>query len=394
MIDFTLTERQKMLKEMAHDFAVNEIRPMAMAMDHEPDPAKGFAMAFEIAKKAMQLGFGKLRIPEEYGGMGMGFRDWAAAYEEIAWGDAGIATTISVSQGVAMQFVMDAREEHKKQWLLPYCEDTTGTFLFCGSMTEPAGGSEMVYPGDDIKLGMRDKAVLKGDEYVLNASRLFCTNAAVAKMLLISLRTDPNKRSWDSLADFVVPMDTPGVQVGKPFNLIGFRGSCQSEVVLDNVRLPKDCYFAPINIDWGAYMTGGMNLGIRGLAIARSAYEETLAYATDRQIWGMRLRDHDIVAAKLSEMRTKIEQTRALIYKIAWAMDNRDVNEGLHNYLAMPMISGARMAREVTADCLEILGTYGLTKECPVEKWLRDAQVVGMPDAGVNMQKIFMAKRL
>jgi acyl-CoA dehydrogenase len=394
MIDFELTEEQKMLKQMAHDFAEKEIRPNAMKWDHEPDSEKAFNMAWDVAKKGFQLGFGKMRVPEKYGGNGCSNRDWVVFFEEIAWGDAGVATTFNVSQGVAMQIAVDGNEEVKQKWLVPYCEDKTGEFVFCGSMTEPAGGTEMICPLDDPALGMKDRAVLEGDEYILNASRLFCTNSSVAKVMLISMRTDPKKRNWDSITDFVVPMNTPGVSVGKPFNMTGFRGSGQCEVVLDNVRLPKSSYFAPVDINWGAYMTSGINIGTRGVAIARSAYEEALSFTTDRKIWGMRLRDHELVASKLTEMRIKIEQARALIWKIAWALDNKKESDGFFKFIPMAMIAGATVAREVTTEAINLMGTYGATKDCPVEKYARDAVMVALPDAGINVQKIFLAQRL
>ncbi len=394
MIDFSLNEEQKMLRSLAHDYAEKEIRPIALKMDQEPDPSKSFAMAFEAAKKGFQLGFGKIKIPEKYGGIGKGNIELAIVIEEITWGDVGIACCISACAGVADMIAFAGTEEQIEKWVIPYCECKTGDFIFCGSMTEPAGGSEMVCPLPDPALGMKDRAVLDGDEYVLNASRLFCTGSAVAKALMISLRTDQTKPNKDSIADFLVPMDTPGVTVGAANDMIGFRGSVQADLFLDNVRLPKSCYFGPVDLDWGAYLTGGVKIGARAIGIARAAYEEALNFATDRIIWGQRLRDHEYISAKLTDMRMKIEATRSLVYRMAWALDNRELSEGLYNLLPIAMINGCDMVRQVTVDAMDIIGTFSSSRECAVQKYARDALVLPLIDGGANLQRVLLSKRL
>jgi alkylation response protein AidB-like acyl-CoA dehydrogenase len=394
MIDFSLTEEQKMLRQTVHDFSLKEIRPNAMKWDREPDPVKSFDLAFEVTKKGFQLGFGKIQIPEKYGGYGGTNVDFALVCEELAWGDAGVTTTISACHGVALLLAMFGSEEVKKKWLIPYCEDETGDFLMSGSMTEPEGGSEMMCPLPDPSLGMKGRATLQGEEYVLNATRVYCSSVARARLLLITLRTDPTKPNKDSLADFLVPMDTPGVTVGAPASLMGFRGSLQSEVYLDNVRLPRSCYLSRADINWGAYMTGGIKIGARSLGIARAAYEVALDYATQRKIWGQRLRDHGYMAGKLAEMKMKIEASRSLLYRTAWALDHKEDSEGFFNLLPMTMIHGCQTLREVVVNALDILGTYGVTKECAVEKYTRDAMVLSSIDGGVSLQRIFLAQRL
>ena len=394
MIDFTFTDEQKMLRQTAHDFAEKEIRPKAPLWDREQDPLKAFEMAFEVTRKGFQLGFGKIQIPEKYGGYGGSNVDFALVCEELAWGDAGVTTTISATHGVALLIAIFGSDEAKKRWLIPYCEDETGDYLMSGSMTETGGGSEMVCPLPDPALGMKGRAELKGDEYVMNASRVFCTSAARAKVLLFTLRTDPTKPNKDSMADFLIPAGTPGLTIGAPANLMGFRGSLQSEAFLDDVHLPKSSFLSKADINWGAYMTGGVKIGARALGIARAAYEVALDYATQRKIWGQRLRDHGLLAGKLSDMKIKIESSRSLLYRTAWAMDHREASEGFFNLLPMAMISGCQTLREVVIDALDILGTYGVTKECPVEKYARDAMTLCSIDSGISLQKIFLSQRL
>lgn len=394
MIDFTLSESQKMLQTMAHDFAEKEIRPFINQWDKEPDPVKASARAFEVAKKGMKLGFGKVQVPEKWGGYGGGAIDYCVVFEELAWGDPGIASAISVSHGCALQLAIDGNEEQKKKWLQPYCEDESGEFLLCGSMTEPVGGSEMLCPLPDPALGMRDKAIIKDGMYVINGSRSVCTNGARARVCLISLRTDATKPNWDSIADFVIPMNTPGISVGRAHDLTGFRGAMQNEVHFDNVRVPLDSFVAKTNIDWGAYLTSGYKQGIRAAGLARAAYEEALRYATERIIWGQRLRDHEYISGLLVDMKIKIENLRSLCYRMAWAMDNRADSDGFFKLLPMPFIYSAQVVREVTGDALNILGFYGATKESLVEKCCRDALVVGITDGGATLHKYFLAKRL
>lgn len=394
MIDFSLTEEQKMLRQMAHDFAEKEMRPISLRADHEADPDECWKVAEPVVRKMLQLGLGKIGIPEKYGGTGGGMLDFLIVLEELAWGDVAMLGPLIVSNGVCQGLLLSGSEAQREKYIRPFCEDTSGEIIYCGSMTEPAGGAEMICPLPDPTLGMKGTAILDGDEYVLNATRVFCSEAKIAKAIMITLRTDMKKPNWSSLADFILPMDTPGVTVGRTADIIGNRASMQSEIFLDNVRVPKDSFVAKSNLDFCAYLTSGPVNGILAVGLARAAYEEALKYASERKIWGQPIREHQLIADKLVTMKMQIEAMRALTWKVAWAMEHPESSDGFMTLMQMAKIYCTSQIRGITAEAVQIMGAYGLSKDSLVEKWSRDAMYLPIVDCPNEVQKVFLAKRL
>jgi acyl-CoA dehydrogenase len=399
MIDFSLTEEQKMLRQTAHDFAEKEIRPIAPAMDLEPDPVKSFAMAWEVIKKGAQLGFYKILIPEKYGGYGGDLMDVALLAEELAWGDVGIALSITVNAAVPVYVVIGGTEEQRERWLRPFCEDTTGTFCFSGSGTEPTGGSEIVCPLPDPVMGVRTTAVRDGDDYIINGSKVFASFATKAKAVFLVTRTDKTKPNWESCSRFIVPMDTPGVKVGRIENKMGCRGYENSELFFENVRVPKESMVG----EEGSVMTkappmlslgSGVLVGSLSIGLARAAYETALNYATERKIWGRPIREYELIAAKLVDMRMQIEAGRALIWKIAWAGAHPEESEGLYKLGDMAKVFPTSFVRGITIEALQILGGYGYMRDYPVEKYVRDAMVMPIYEGTNEIHKVFLARDL
>jgi acyl-CoA dehydrogenase len=378
-----------------HDYCEKEVRPVVLKADKEPTPEKAKEMAEPVIAKALQMGFAKIHLPEKMGGLGAGLLEGIMMNEELAWGDIGFALNVGLHGAVAGSILRSGNKYLIDKWVKPFIEDTTGTFRFCGTMSEPGGGSEMVCTLPDPKLGMKSTAILHGDKYIINASKVFCSNAKGSKACLLTLRTDLSKPSSQCLADFIVPMDAPGVSVSQCHNMTCARISPQFEVFFDNVEVPKEAMLAPVqDVGYHIYLSSGPMVGIMAVGVARAAYEEALKYATERVTWGQPIREHQLIADKLVNMKAQIESCRLLCWKVGWSLVNRDKSDGYWKYMPMAKFYPASMVRSVTSEAVQIMGAYGLSRDTLVEKWSRDALLFSIIDCTNEMQKIFLAKRL
>jgi acyl-CoA dehydrogenase len=395
MIDFSLTDEQKMLQEVAHDFAEKEIRPVAVEVDRNPDPVNAFPR--EVVKKGLQLGFGKLLVPEKYGGHGASLLDYAILAEELGWGDAGIASTFLTSIFLT-RLLNFAPEGQKGKWLRAICEDKNGTFLMAGAYTEPSGGSEILCPLPDPSLGVRTTAVRNGDGYVINGTKCFAENAGVAKLYFVLTRSDKTKPNFEGLSIFLVPADTEGLKFGTVEDKMGHRGCRNQEVIFENMWVPEEYLLGEegrgAEVMEETFRGEAVGTGSMTVGIARAAYEVALKYAKERVIWGQQIKGYESISDKLVEMRMKIEASRAFIWKLAWAVEHPELGNGLDRLHQMAKVFPTGLIRQITIDAMQILGGYGYMKDFPIEKYVRDAMVLPIVDTTNEVLKIFLAEEL
>jgi len=384
MIDFSLTEEQKALQDTARRFAVNEIRPVAEKLDRIHDPKKNFPL--ELIKKGMQLGFGNTLIPEKYGGFGGSLIDFAIITEELAYGDTGVADVFWVTMSLSRLITMGGNEEQREKWLRAICEDESGTFIIGGAMTEPSGGSEIFCPLPDPKLGVRTTAVKDGDHYVINGRKSFITNGGVSKLYILLARTDKKVPNMEGCSIFLVPEGTPGLSFGKIEEKMGHRLSVVREIIFEDVRVSREYMLGEegegFRILLECYEGNGVAAGSSAVGLARAAYDVAFQYAQDRIIWGQPIIQYESVASKLVEMRMKIEASRALIWKLAWAAENPELSRGLSKLGSMAKVFPTGFVREITIQAF------------PIEKYVRDSMVFPIYDGTNDLLKKFMAQRL
>lgn len=396
MIDFGLSWEQQTLQETARQFAVNEVRPVAVEMDRLHESEKAFPL--ELVQKGMKLGFSNILIPEEYGGYGGNLIDYALFVEEMAYGDAGIADLFLVNISLSRLLVMACSKAQKEKWLRAICEDESGSFILGGAMTEPTGGSEIFCPHAESKQGVRTTAHKVGDEYVLNGTKRFITNAGVAKLYIVLARTDQNVPNMQGCTIFIVPGDWPGLSFGKPENKMGHRLSSVCEVNFDNVKIPEEYRLGAegegFRILIECYEGNGVGVGSSAVGLARAAYDDAFRYAQERSIWGKPIARYESVSAKLVDMRMKIEASRALIWKLAWAADNPEASRGLSKLGTMSKVFPASFVREITIAAMEIFGGYGYMKDYPIEKYVRDAMLYPIYDGTNDLLKQFLGQAL
>ncbi len=396
MVDFSLTEEQEMLQKLAHDFALREIRPNIKDIDQDPDPEKSFP--FDIISKGLQLGFGRILIPEEYGGLGRGLLESALITEELAWGDAGIAESIGTTASMGRVLSLACTEAQKEKWLREMARDKSGNFLLAGCYTEPTGGSEILCSLPDPSMGVRTTAVRDGSDYVINGSKCFITNAGVAKLYITLVRTDMKNPNVEGCSLFLIPADTPGLRIGRIDNKMGQRSCRNGAVFLNDVRVSGENMIGEENEAFKVvdetFLGGAVVSGAVAVGLARAAYEAALAYSNERKIWGQPIRRYQLIADKLVEMRMKIEASRALVWEICWAIENPEASRGLYKLAAIAKVFPSSVVKEVTDDAMQILGGYGYVKDYEVEKYLRDAWVMSIEDTTNEVLKMFLAEEL
>ena len=369
-MDFKLSEEQLELKELTHQFAANEIRPVAAEYDEKNE------FPVEVMEKAAKIGFLTSGIPLEYGGIGFSTMDNVIVCEELAWGCAGMYTSIMANTLATTPIVLFGTDEQKKEFLTPL---TLETKFACFGLTEREAGSD--------NAAMKTTAVKDGDFYILNGSKTFITNAGVSSLGVIFASTDKT-RGARGLSAFIIPMDLPGISVGKHENKMGHRASNTAEIYLDEVKVPaknllrREGFGFIIALKTLDYARPAVGAG--GLGVARAAYEEALKYSQERVQFGKPIAHFQHNAFKLADMATDIDAARLLVYRSAWMLDN---NLKASKESAMAKIVATDVAMRVSIDAVQLFGGYGYMKEYPVEKMMRDAKLLQIYEGTNEIQR-------
>ena len=374
MIDFTLTDEQKDLRDLAHDFAAKEIRPVAWEYDRDS------TFPHDVIKKAWDVGLMNAHIPEEYGGGGLGTLDGVIIEEEMAWGCSGISTSLACNGLACAPVALGGSEEIKRRYLGMLTEELK-LASFC--LTEPEAGSDVS--------GMRTTAVRKGDKYVLNGTKVFITNGSHADWYTVYAKTDKDA-GHRGISAFVVPREA-GVVVDKKEDKLGQRASDTAMVSFNDVEIPADHLLGEENKGFKlAMMTlDRTRPGVAAAAtgISRAAFEFARDYSKERVQFGVPIAMHQAIQFMIADMATKIEASRLLTWQSASLLD-----QGKSNTLASSHAKrfAADSAMEVTTDAVQVYGGYGFIKEYPVEKLMRDAKIMQLYEGTSQIQRLVIAR--
>jgi acyl-CoA dehydrogenase len=374
MIDFSLTEEQKNLRDLAHDFAEGEIRPVAWDYDREGTWPR------EIIDKAWEVGLMNAQIPEEYGGAGASSMDGVLIEEELGWGCSGIGTSISCN-GLASAPVLLGGSEQIKKTYLGMLTEAPKLASFC--LTEPGAGSDVS--------GMRTKAVKQGDKYVINGSKMFITNGGYADWFTVYAKTDPDA-GHRGISAFVVPRDA-GVVVDKHEDKMGQRASNTATISFNDVEVPAANLLGEENHGFKLAMAtlDRTRPGVAAIAtgIARAAFEFATSYSKERVQFGVPIAMHQAIQFMIADMATKVHLSRLATWNSAVLLD-----QGKRNTLESSHAKrfAADTAMEVTTDAVQVYGGYGFIKEYPVEKLMRDAKIMQLYEGTSQIQRLVIAR--
>jgi acyl-CoA dehydrogenase len=378
-LSFALTDEQKALRELAHEFAEKEIRPKAAEYDeHMTHPA-------DVIAKAHEVGLMNLHIPAEYGGAELGLLEGVLVTEELCWGCSGIGTSISCSGLGAAPVVIAGTDEQKRTWLMPLGEEP---LLPSFGLTEPDAGSDVAR--------MKSTAVRKGDEYVLNGSKTFITNAGYAAWTVVFAKTDPDV-GHRGISAFVVPMDTPGVSIEKHLDKMGQRSTDTSAFAFTDVVVPAANRLGEegdgFKIAMQTLDTTRPGTAIGAVGVARAAYEYASEYSKERVTFGQPIAMNQGVNFLIADMVTNIEAARLLCWQAAWMLDSGHGRKATL-YSSMAKRFAADMAMEATTNAVQIFGGYGYIKEYPVEKLMRDAKLYQIYEGTSQIQRLVIAREV
>jgi acyl-CoA dehydrogenase len=374
MVDFSLTEEQMALRELARDFAEREIRPVAWEYDREA------TWPGSVIEKAWEVGLMNAHIPEAYGGAGASFMDGVLIEEELGWGCSGIGTSISCNGLAAAPVVLGGSEQVKKTYLGMLVE-APRLASFC--LTEPDAGSDVS--------GMRTHAVRRHDKYVINGSKTFITNGGYADWYTVYAKTDP-AAGRNGISAFVVPRDA-GVVVDKHEDKMGQRASNTATISFHDVEVPAGNLLGEENHGFRlAMMTlDRTRPGVAAMAvgIARAAFELAVGYSKERVQFGVPIAMHQAIQFLIADMATKVHVARLATWNSAVLLD-----QGRRNTLESSHAKrfAADSAMEVTTDAVQIYGGYGFIKDYPVEKLMRDAKIMQLYEGTSQIQRLVIAR--
>ena len=374
MVDFTLTDEQKSLREMAHDFAVKEIRPVAWEYD------KDGTWPAEIIQKAWELGLMNSHLPEEYGGVGASYLDGCLIEEELSWGCSGIQTSLGCNGLATAPILLGGSEETKRKYLGALTESPK-LASFC--LTEPEAGSDVS--------GMRTTAVKQGDKYVINGSKCFITNGGYADYYTVYAKTDKDA-GHRGISAFVVERDW-GVVVDKKEDKLGQRASNTATISFNDVEVPAENLLGEENKGFKlAMMTlDRTRPGVAAMAtgIARAAFEFATDYSRERVQFGVPIAMHQAVQFMIADMATEIEAARLLTWKSAFMLDNGERNTLISSHAKR---FAADAAMKVATEAVQVYGGYGFIKDYPVEKLFRDAKIMQLYEGTSQIQRLVIAR--
>jgi acyl-CoA dehydrogenase len=381
MISFDLTQEQKDLRDLVHEFARDVIRPAAPHYDEVEETP------WPIMAQAHELGLDTYGYPEEYGGGGVDdLLTQMLVIEELNWGCAGIAIAIGATGLCATAIQLCGTPEQRAKYMPLFC-DPKRVVLGAMGLTESEAGSDVA--------ALRTTARRVEGGFLLNGSKRFISNGGIAEVHVIFATTDP-AAGWAGIQAFVVDKGNPGLKAGKKERKMGVRASHTGEVILE------DCFVPIENLLGGERGRGGLGVlktlertrpavATGAVGIARAAQEYALDYALQRKTFGKPIAGHQAIAFKLADMATEIEATRLLVWKAAW-----EANQG-YNFArsaSMAKLKAGDVAMHVTDEAIQILGGYGYIRDFPVEKWHRDAKIYQIWEGTAEIQRLVIAREL
>jgi alkylation response protein AidB-like acyl-CoA dehydrogenase len=377
-MDFALSPEHEEIRRTVRDFAEREVAPVADEMERRGE------FPHEIVKRAGELGFLGVPYPESLGGTGLDNLAYAITVEELSrvWGSLGIIVSAHTSLGCNPIYLAGTPDQ-KERFLRPL---VSGARLGAYGLTEAGAGSD--------SRGTRTRAERDGDEWILNGSKRFITNAGVAGTYIVTAVTD-GASAAGRISAFIVEADTPGFTVGRMEDKLGLHASRTGELLFDDCRVPignllgeeggGDRLFLQ-TLDGGRIGIGAMAVGI-----AQAAYEAASAYTKERQQFGRPIASFQGVAFKIADAATRIDAARLMVYRAAWL---KDAGRPYTTEAAMGKLFASEVARDVTNDALQVHGGYGYVTEYRVERYLRDAKLTEIGEGTSEIQRLVIARNL
>ncbi|HEY9114304.1 MAG TPA: acyl-CoA dehydrogenase family protein [Bacteroidales bacterium] len=377
-MNFDLSEEHNMIRESIRDFAEREIKPVAQELDEKAE------FSYDLTRKMGEMGLFGMYLPPKYGGQGLDTLSYIIAVEEIARIDGSQAATLAAHNSLGIGPIYEyGTEEQKMKYLPQLC---TGTALWSFGLTEPGAGSD--------SRGSKTTAELKGDEWIINGSKIFITNgsASISKGCTVQAVTSDvdGKKIFTTI---LLESGTKGFKQVAMHGKMMWRASDTSELFFDDCHVPKENLLGAVGqgskIMLSTLDSGRLSIAAMGLGCAQGAFELALAYANERKQFGKPISKFQINAFKLADMATKIELARNLLYKACWLKDNK---RPYGKEAAMSKLYCSEIAREVADEAVQIHGGYGLMKDYAVERFYRDQRLLQIGEGTSEIQRLVISR--
>ncbi len=377
-MDFRLSDEQQQIQTMVREFAESEILPHVMLWDEAQTFPK------ETIKKLGELGMLGVIFPEDLGGSGLSYVDYVNVIEELAAVDSSVGLTVAAHNSLCTGHIYVAgNDEQKKKWMPKL---TSGEWIGAWGLTEPGSGSDAS--------GMRTVAVRDGNDWILNGTKNFITNATYADISVVLAVTDRNDQKHGITA-FAVEMGRKGIRPGKKENKLGMRASDTAELVLEDCRVSDENVLGKVGYGFKDAMKvldgGRISIAALALGIARGAYDAARNYAKQRIAFGKSISEFQAIQFMLADMATEIEAARLLCYRAAVA---KDAGERVTHLSAMAKLYASEVAVRCTEKGVQIFGGYGFIKDFPAEKYYRDVKLCTIGEGTSEIQRLVIARHL
>ena len=374
-MDFRMDKEHLLLQQMYRAFAETEVEPVAADVDATEE------VPMENVKKMARYGFFGIPFPKEYGGQGADYVAYAMAVEELSKKCATTGVIVSAHTSLCCAPIYENGTEEQKKKYLP--DLLAGRKIGAFGLTEPGAGTDAS--------GQRTTAVLDGDEYVLNGSKIFITNAGFADVFIVIAMTDRSKGNH-GISAFIVERGTPGFTVGEPEDKMGIRGSSTCELIFEDCRIPKENLLGREGKGFAIAMKtldgGRIGIASQALGIAEGAIDETVKYTTERKQFGRRISQFQNTQFELADMKTTAEAAQLLVYRAA---DAKQAGLPYGHFAAMAKLFAANAASDITRRCLQLFGGYGYTRDYPIERMMRDAKITEIYEGTSEVMKMVVS---
>ena len=370
-------EEHILLRDMVREFAINEIRPHAQNVDTGQFPT-------ESIKKMSELGLMGIPWDEKYGGNGMDTIALVIAIEELGKECASTAATMMAHTSLGTTpIAVFGTDEQKAKYLPDLC---SGKMLGAFGLTEPNAGSDAG--------NTQTRAVKKGDGYLINGQKAFCTNAGYAGTIIITAVVDDGTKG-NQIGAFIVEKGTEGLRIGEPEHKMGWKGSDTRSVYFEDMYIPKENVLGNPSKGFKQFLrtlTGGrITIGALALGTAQGAYERALKYSCEREAFGKQINKFQAISFKLADMATSIEASKHLVYNAAYL---KDEGEDIIKEAAMAKLFSSEMCMRVTTEAIQVLGGYGYIKEYDVERFFRDSKILEIGEGTSEVQRIIISREI
>jgi len=375
-MNFQLTKEQEFVRKMVREFATNEVEPLAADIDKE------HRFPEETVAKMAKYGMMGIPFPTEYGGAGGDEVSYAITVEELSRVCASTGVIVSAHTSLCCWPIYAYGTEEQEQKYLP--DLLSGRKIGAFGLTEPNAGTDAA--------GQQTRAVLDGDEWVLDGAKVFITNGGYASTFVVMAMTDKKKGTHGGISSFIVEKGDPGFSIGKTEDKMGIHASSTTELIFQNCRIPKDRLLGEVGDGFKVALStldgGRIGIASQALGIAQGAFDVTVDYMKARKQFGKRLSQMQALQFEMAELKTRIHAARLLVYRAAFL---EDAHQPYGEAAAMAKLFAAETAMKVTTKCVQFHGGYGYTCDYPVERMMRDAKITEIYEGTSEVQKLVIA---